>query len=450
VTPAKKKKPTSRAFGKDLAGIYKVVNLVHRFRIYRLFRFVPSSVIIGFAHFFSKFVYGRSKKMNDRVQHDIQAFSGKQYSAAFNRRLADMVFKNLGILLFDVMLKGPNFTTHDYRHVVQLEDDKYLVDAMTQGKGVILVSLHVGEFFHEAGSIILDPRGYELSVVANMANQLIFEHLVQVPQFKRLRVIGRAGFNEIRDRLVKELQKNRMVLLMHDMASGHNLKVPFLPGIKKYLVNVPQGAIALHEITGSPIVPVVTIPGERFTRSTVKFFDPAPILAVSERYRNSPDKIYHGYMSIAINEILSPYLLKYLHCWEELVTMGSRTFDVKLWFDKGASLGSMIESVKSWYTAQVDTSFEPGRDDDALLGWFVNSMNNLMESIKQEPNFKEFALQHKSFINLGGMNTRDQLVKLLKTIKSLASRASIPFAAFFIDDAIHQVNRFWLPSVDME
>nr|MDO8113849.1 hypothetical protein [Candidatus Sigynarchaeota archaeon] len=105
----KKKKPSSRAFGKDLGGIYKVVNFAHRYRIYQFTRFVPYSLVIGFSHFFTKAFFARSKKMNLRVQRDIKAFSGMRFSPGLLKRLADATFKNMGIILFDVMLKAPNY-----------------------------------------------------------------------------------------------------------------------------------------------------------------------------------------------------------------------------------------------------------------------------------------------------------------------------------------------------
>nr|MDO8114454.1 hypothetical protein [Candidatus Sigynarchaeota archaeon] len=332
----------------------------------------------------------------------------------------------------------------NYRRLVKIEGDEYLQAALAKGKGVIMTSLHIGQFFHEVGGLVLDPRGYELVVVANMKNQMIFENLMQIPQYKRLRVVGSASFKQIKEKLANYLKMNKIVFLMHDIAGAHNLKVPFLPGEKDFLVNLPQGAIALHKATGAPILPVLTIPDGRFTKSTLKFFDPAPILAASERHRNAPDKEFHGYLSIEINMIMFPYLVNYLHCWEEIVTMGTRTFDIKLRFEKGAGFDQIVGSMRAWALAQIEGSFEPGRKDEELRAWLIQSMDSVQSAAKKEESGKQpFALQCKACINLGGLGTCDQLKKIYKVLASLASRASLASTARSVRAMIPAIDEYY-------
>ncbi len=436
------KKPTGRAFGKELGGIYKVVNFVHKYRLYRLTRFVPYSAVIGFSHFFVKVFFTKSKPMNARIKRNLVLFSGRTFSPRLHQRLVEANLKNMGILLFDVMLKAPNFTQQTYHKLVALEGDSYLEDALKAGKGAIVTSLHIGQFFHTVGAIALDPRGFKLCIVANMANQLVFENLVTLPPYRSARVVGRAGYKDIKAEMIDALKANKVVFLMHDMGGNNNLKVPFVPGEKDFLVNVPQGAIALHRATGAPIVPVLAIPRGRFTESTLTFFDPAPITRTSEACKGLPQKEFHGRMSMAINKILFPYLVKYLHTWEEIVTIGTRTFDIKLRFPKGAELQRVIADIAGWIQGQINGSFEPGRKDEAVLSW-VTGLVAQLQGIVATAGTSNFQLATKSYVNLGGMGTQAQIKKLLMVMKLLLGKAGLQSGVRLLADNLGAVRDFY-------
>ncbi|MEX2684677.1 MAG: hypothetical protein Q6373_024105 [Candidatus Sigynarchaeota archaeon] len=435
---------TGRAFGKELSGIYKVVNFVHKYRLYRLSKFVPYSGVIGFTHFFVKAFFLKSKAMKDRARRDLMLFSGRSFSPRLLARLVEATMKNMGIILFDMMLKAPNYTQKNYRKVVMLYGDGYLESALKAGKGAIVTSLHMGQFLHTLGAIALDPRGFKLVVVANMANQKIFENLITLPAFRTTKVVGRTSYKVIKGDLIQALKANKIVFLMHDIAGNNNLKVPFIYGDKEFLVAVPQGAIALHRVTGAPIVPILAIPRGRLVESTIKFFDPAPLLRISEKCKDLPQKEFHGHMSIEINKTLFPYLVKYLHTWEELITFGTRTFDIKMHFPKGADLISIIRDITGWIQRQIEGSFEPGRNEEALLSWIGQLMTRLQDIVsKAGTNDPGFQLAAKSYIQLGGMGTQAQVEKLLLVMKRLFDKAGLQSGVQVLADNLGKVRDFY-------
>ncbi len=443
----KQRKPTGRAFGKELGGIYKVVSFVHKYRLYRLTRFAPYSGVIGFTYFFVKVFFSKSKAMNARARRYLALFSGHAFPPRLHTQLVETVLKNMGLILFDMMLKAPNVGQKDYRRIVALEGDGYLEGALKAGKGAIVTSLHMGEFLHPLGAIALDPRGFKLVVVANMANQLVFENLITLPAFRSTKVVGRTGYKNIKEELIRELGDNKVVFLMHDIAGNNNLKVPFIHGEKEFLVAVPQGAVALHRVTGAPIVPALAIPRGRLTESTLVFFDPAPLLQLSEACKGLPQKEYHGRMSIGINKVLFPYLVKYLHTWEEIITFGTRTFDIKLRFPKGAGLPRVIADIDGWIKGQIEGSYEPGRDDEALLSWVKRLMAQLQELVsKTNANDPGFQLVAKSYVQLGGMGTQAQVEKLLSVMKALLGKAGLRSGVQLLADNLGAVRGFYQSS----
>jgi hypothetical protein len=214
--------------------------------------------------------------------------------------------------------------------------------------------------------------------------------------------------------------------------------------VKDFLVNVPQGAIALHRTTGAPIVPVLAIPRNRLTESTLTFFDPAPIQQVSETCKNLPQKEFHGRMSMAINNILFPHLVKYLHTWEEIVTIGTRTFDIKLRFPKGADLQRVIADIASWIQGQINGSFEPGRKDEALISWVTRLVAQLQDIASKPGTSKPgFQLAAKSYVQLGGMGTQAQVEKLLVVMKALFGKAGLQSGVQLLADNLGTVRDFY-------
>jgi len=209
-------------------------------------------------------------------------------------------------------------------------------------------------------------------------------------------------------------------------------------------VAVPQGAVALHRVTGTPILPMLAIPRGRLTESTLKFFDPAPMMRVSEACKNLPQKEFHGRMSIEINKILFPYLVKYLHTWEEIITFGTRTFDIKLRFPKGAGLPRIIDDIAGWIKGQIDGSFEPGRDNEALLSWIGRLVAQLQDIVsKAGTNDPGFQLVAKSYVQLGGMGTQAQVEKLLLVMKRLLEKAGLRSGVQLLADNLGTVRDFY-------
>ena len=123
--------------------------------------------------------------------------------------------------------------------------------------------------------------------------------------------------------------------------------------------------------------------------------------------------------------------------------MGSRTFDIKLRFDKGTTLERMIDGIIAWFKEQINGSFEPGRKDEELIEWFVAVSDAIRDAIKHVQSEHPFTLQRKSFIELGGLDTRSQVTKLLKVIGVMLSRAGIKSAHEILAGRLREVGGFF-------
>lgn len=435
----KTKKKKAGRWGKGLGGIYQVVNFIHRQRIFKLFKYVHPSLVAGLAHFFSKIFLGTSKRTKARIKKSLLLVTGKKYSKKFQGIITDTVLKHMSVLLFDIMLKAPNFTTKDYHKVVEFEDIKYLDEALAKGQGVLIPSVHVGQFFHNVAGLLLHPKQYEVAGVGNMANRLIFENVAVMPQYKNVHIVPRDKYGKVKQRLVHHLNKNRIVFLMHDIPRGSNLRTFFTRGKRELLVPTPQGIIALHLLTRAPIVPMVSIPDGRFTKSVVKFLNPKAIQAVSDKFWGAPAEKFHGEMSTAINEALFPYLVKYIHCWEEV--MGANRLEEVIRFPKFSTRGELLDKIKAYLEKMIKNSYEPGRNDDNILEWLKKTWERLDQNLENDE--RDAKLPHKSFIRLKCEKAAVQIHAILKILENLFNKSNNDDIVRVVKDAIHELGELF-------
>jgi len=418
----KKKGP---AWGRDLGSTFGFVRLVHRFRLYQPFVLVPPGVVEACGHLFSRLFFPRNSSTRKKLGEYIDQFTDRHHAPKIRARLVDLTLRNMGALLFDVAFKLPGYRPSSFSRVVQFSGKERLDAALAGGNGAIVVSLHVGQFFYMP--LALAMSGHYVAAVANEDNRRMFEILAGRPDFRNVHVVFSASYAKLQERLVAHLRANHIVILMHDVGSGHHLKVPMFPGKAPILVGTPQGALALHHETGAPIIPVVNVPRERFTASTVTFLDPSPIKNACLDAENARGKKFHGQASLEINGILYPFARKYITCWQALLPTGNNVFRERLRFAKGTALNVIISSIHDYLTGLIYGSYEPGRDDGALLAWIEDVFSTASRGVtaaRDAAKF-QFAIAHPDFVQLAGRDATSQARIACSALARLLARAGL-------------------------
>jgi KDO2-lipid IV(A) lauroyltransferase len=420
VTPAayrqQKSKKKGGTWGRDLGPTFQIAAFVHRYHLYRPFKHIPARIPYVLGMLFGHAFVGTSAIIRPRLEKTFRLF----FPHATERRIRQLRFAtvtHMGQLLFQIMLRNPNITPNNLHHFVQFRHEERLKNALALGKGVIMPSVHTGDFILMLGSLVL--KGYPVAAVGNLQNITLFQHLIPRSDFGSLYVIGSTKFGEIKEQMAEHLQRNHIVFLMQDYANNQQLATPWSPGRYEFLIHTPQSWISLHHKYGSPIVPVINHPQGELGKIIVDFLDATPVIQLNQKLQNSSSKELHGRMSMALNHLLLPYILAYSHVWEEILNfLNARIGDVLL-IPANTSLDALIPLVKAKCQSLIDHSYEPGREDGVILMDLEKTWAQLQQKI-HDPTKSIGSKRLK--IDLGARSCMDRIKKLILCTEQIINR----------------------------
>jgi len=207
-------------------------------------------------------IYRIDKRHRKVVGKNLNIAFGQEKTAQEIEALCKRCFKNLGRIFFDIGWISISNKTLDQYEVQGIE---YLRRAYVQGKGVLIVTAHFGnwELLREAGYFILKKYGWRSSIVAR---RLDFEPLERFFQEVRARFGTRVlptrknTYQSILKILSDKNNKNNVVLLNDQRVDWYEgVFVDFFGSLA--CTNV--GLARLAKQTGAPVVPLYVIRTEK-------------------------------------------------------------------------------------------------------------------------------------------------------------------------------------------
>lgn len=195
--------------------------------------------------FYARDTRGRAA-VKANLRHILQ-YRGLKASDETLERLARRVFQHFGKHMVD-FFGARRISRRQVQRMVSIENGEYLEQARASGRGIIVVTAHLGNW--ETGGAVMTALGYPLNAVILPEQDRRIRALFRARRESRVRKViplGQAGRGVLR-----ALAKGEFVALLADRDySGRNDLVNLFGAPAR----LPRGPAAVSARTGCPILP---------------------------------------------------------------------------------------------------------------------------------------------------------------------------------------------------
>ncbi|MHA1733327.1 MAG: hypothetical protein ACTSU5_15380 [Promethearchaeota archaeon] len=338
----------------NLDPIFKLARITFKYRLFKLARLVPEEIVHGIGAWFGeRFISGSGVRR--RIVDAVKLLYGSGSPPVEPSKVARWAIKFMGLLAFDTIFVFPNLKPPRLRKSLVFENAHLFREAAARKKGVIVVSVHLSQFFRGVVSVpLLDPerKSYAIANVKNV-------ELYSLPFLENdIHLVPSVAYSRSRPTLERILLRGDVLFVAWDMGGGgHQLKVKFFD----YLLPTPGSVVSLALRTGASVLPVVMLPRGGHKNHTIRFLES---FNVEER---ASKKETFGYYNALLNALFAPYIRQYPHLWEEVLGFATHRTRVAFDFPGGADFSGLVAAGAEFLRHLVETSWEVGRDDDFLL-----------------------------------------------------------------------------------
>jgi Kdo2-lipid IVA lauroyltransferase/acyltransferase len=197
------------------------------------------------------FLFRRGRKI---ALNNLRLALGSEKSEGEIEQICLNNFKNIGRNMMETLYTSNQEDGYS-RRLVRIEGEEYLDQALKQGKGVIALSGHVGNF--SLMCVRLANEGYPISAVARISkNAKVLEPITSYMESVGMEYIPSKPQLTCVSRCLNALKRNRILFVQIDLnAPTTEAWVDFFG----YLVPTFKGSVVLSLRTGAPILPMFII-----------------------------------------------------------------------------------------------------------------------------------------------------------------------------------------------
>lgn len=208
----------------------------------------------------------------DNLRHVLR-FAGREASESELRLKARRTFQYFGKYLVD-FFRFARLSERDMRELVSVEHPEYIAQARDKGRGVILVTAHLGNW--ELGGAVLASMGFKVNAVALQQSSAKLNEFFQ--HHRRQRGMAVIPLGHAVPDLIRALRRREFVALLADRDYSRRSDYVTLCGAAACL---PRGPAWLAEKTGAPILAgfMLRNADETFTLRFYPPIDPAKVPA---------------------------------------------------------------------------------------------------------------------------------------------------------------------------
>jgi len=276
---------------------------VLNYYFYRLGQFIaltlPNRIVYGIAVFLADLHYYFAFRDRRFVKANLKVIFPEKENRQL-RKISKLVFRNFAKYLAD-FFRFEKLNLNYIDKNIKLENLHYFDQALAIGKGVIVLTAHLGNW--ELGGVVLAQLGYPFWAVAlPHKNKKVNDFFVTQRAVKGVNVIAMG--KAVRS-CISEIRNNHMVALVGDRDFTEK-------GIVINLFNkpthFPEGPAALSLMTGASIVPgfMLRNPDDSFTLRIEK---PVEFKSTGDKARDLASLV------TAYKNIFEDYIRKYPDQW---------------------------------------------------------------------------------------------------------------------------------------
>lgn len=218
--------------------------------ISRLICLLPYGAILTLGKLLGRLYYHVAPRQRKRALEQIQESLGISPDEA--DRIIRSLFIKMGQTFLEVMYM-PSLNPENIKQFVHIENRHYLADALAQGKGIVFLTAHIGNWEWLGASLSMD--GFPMtSVIKRQPNDQHTRILNEYRQMVGIEIFAR-GTTEL-VAAAKSLKKGKILGFLADQDAGPTgLFIEFLGKV----ASTPLGPAVFAKRFGSPVVPVFIV-----------------------------------------------------------------------------------------------------------------------------------------------------------------------------------------------
>ncbi|MEW5802157.1 MAG: lysophospholipid acyltransferase family protein [bacterium] len=295
----KKIKPEAKF--RDLISYWLVLSLM------KVVHFFPFSASCRMGEFAGTVWFYLDRRHRAITLDNLKRAFGRELSEAQQVDLARKTYRTLGRVLMEC-ISLPSLTAEALRDYVSISGLRHLREAQKQGKGILILTAHFGNW--ELLALAFNLYGFRSSAVARPLDNPYLDRLVKSIRSKYgNQLISKKG-------AVKEIirclaQKGMVgVLIDQNVSSREGVFVDFF-GTPASTTPV---LAALSQKTGAPVLPIFMVPRKRDNGMgengyVIKIGKPVTLINTGEKER---DLIVN---TARFTHIIEEHIRAYPHCW---------------------------------------------------------------------------------------------------------------------------------------
>ncbi|MDP3284837.1 MAG: hypothetical protein Q8M56_10460 [Desulfobacterales bacterium] len=222
-----------------------------------LFAAIPKNVLCFWGKILGALIYYLDIPHRRIVTRNLK-FAYPEWADDLICRVSRKIFQNLGITILEI-LQMAFFSKEDFLEKIRIRGEEHLLNAVECGKGVIIISAHLGNW--EAASLFAPCYfGYPVTVVArNIESGIVNKRIIKLRSRFGNSVIDKEG---ALPEMMQTLRSGKILALLIDQGTTISEGVELTFFSKKVTVTPAAAMLALR--CKSPVLPVFCVREEDY------------------------------------------------------------------------------------------------------------------------------------------------------------------------------------------